>query len=77
MKRDFIAIESLSTDELHALLDRAAKMKADRRRRGHRLESSSESSYRRRTPTRTPPRQPAPRRARGGASTLTLKAPSE
>src|SRR5438046_2637501 len=31
MKRDFIAIESLSTDELHALLDRAAKMKADRR----------------------------------------------
>src|SRR5438046_8999505 len=31
MKRDFIAIESLSTDELHALLDRAQKMKADRR----------------------------------------------
>jgi len=31
MKRDFLAIESLTTEELHALLDRAAKMKADRR----------------------------------------------
>jgi ornithine carbamoyltransferase len=31
MKRDFLAIESLTTKELHALLDRAAKMKADRR----------------------------------------------
>lgn len=31
MKRDFLAIESLSTEELHALLDRAAKMKTDRR----------------------------------------------
>lgn len=31
MKRDFLAIESLTSDELHALLDRAAKMKADRR----------------------------------------------
>ncbi|HLW18170.1 MAG TPA: ornithine carbamoyltransferase [Actinomycetota bacterium] len=31
MKRDFLAIESLTTDELLALLDRAAKMKADRR----------------------------------------------
>src|SRR5438874_8035254 len=31
MKRDFLAIESLTVDELHALLDRAAKMKADRR----------------------------------------------
>ena len=31
MKRDFLAIESLSVDELHALLDRAAKMKSDRR----------------------------------------------
>ena len=30
MKRDFLAIESLSTDELLALLDRATKMKADR-----------------------------------------------
>ena len=30
-KRDFLAIESLTTDELHALLDRAAKLKADRR----------------------------------------------
>ena len=31
MKRDFLAIESLSTEELLAVLDRAAKMKADRR----------------------------------------------
>src|SRR5947209_2137755 len=31
MKRDFLAIESLTTEELHGLLDRAAKMKADRR----------------------------------------------
>jgi ornithine carbamoyltransferase len=31
MKRDFLAIESLTADELHALLDRAMKMKADRR----------------------------------------------
>jgi ornithine carbamoyltransferase len=31
MKRDFLAIESLTTDELLSLLDRAAKMKADRR----------------------------------------------
>jgi ornithine carbamoyltransferase len=31
MKRDFLAIESLNTNELLALLDRAAKMKADRR----------------------------------------------
>jgi ornithine carbamoyltransferase len=31
MKRDFLAIESLTSEELHALLDRAAKMKADRR----------------------------------------------
>lgn len=31
MKRDFLAIESLSGEELRALLDRAAKMKADRR----------------------------------------------
>src|SRR5438874_210591 len=31
MKRDFLAIESLTTEELHALLDRAAKMKTDRR----------------------------------------------
>jgi len=31
VKRDFLAIESLTTDELLALLDRAAKMKADRR----------------------------------------------
>src|SRR5437588_8215612 len=31
MKRDFLAIESLITEELHGLLDRAAKMKADRR----------------------------------------------
>jgi ornithine carbamoyltransferase len=31
MKRDFLAIESLTTEELRALLDRAAKMKADRR----------------------------------------------
>ena len=31
MKRDFLAIESLSAEELRALLDRAAKMKADRR----------------------------------------------
>src|SRR5258708_29285480 len=31
MKRDFLAIESLTADELHALLDRAVKMKSDRR----------------------------------------------
>jgi ornithine carbamoyltransferase len=31
MKRDFLAIESLTSEELHALLDRAAKMKTDRR----------------------------------------------
>jgi len=31
MKRDFLSIESLTTQELLALLDRAAKMKADRR----------------------------------------------
>ena len=31
MKRDFLAIESLSAEELHGVLDRAAKMKADRR----------------------------------------------
>ncbi len=31
MKRDFLAIESLTTAELRSLLDRAAKMKADRR----------------------------------------------
>ena len=31
MKRDFLAIESLRAEELRALLDRAAKMKADRR----------------------------------------------
>jgi ornithine carbamoyltransferase len=34
MKRDFLAIESLSTEELLALLDRAAKMKADRKPSG-------------------------------------------
>jgi len=31
MKRDFLAIESLSTEELLSVLDRAGKMKADRR----------------------------------------------
>jgi ornithine carbamoyltransferase len=31
MKRDFLAIESLTSEELLGLLDRAAKMKADRR----------------------------------------------
>ena len=31
MKRDFLSVESLSIEELRALLDRAAKLKADRR----------------------------------------------
>jgi len=31
VKRDFLAIESLSTDELYGILDRAQKMKTDRR----------------------------------------------
>jgi ornithine carbamoyltransferase len=31
VKRDFLSVESLGIDELHALLDRAAKLKADRR----------------------------------------------